>query len=146
VLVEPRFSIICLNVFYTSAIRNAFSFHKLPIIRFVEHFLQISHKLRTISGQNNMSGGSWSLMRMRVQKNAASWNFTSADFFQNPHIHRVTQIRVTLISSLLRILCNLTPLHLAYNALTYLQIVCRGGEGISLRSNKAPLSTRSRRS
>jgi len=30
-------------VFYTSAIRNAFAFHKLPNIHFCEHFLQTSH-------------------------------------------------------------------------------------------------------
>ena len=29
------------NVFYTSAIRNGFSFHKLPNIHLFEHFLQI---------------------------------------------------------------------------------------------------------
>jgi len=28
------------NVFYTSAIRNALSFHELPNIHFFEHFLQ----------------------------------------------------------------------------------------------------------
>jgi len=43
-------------VFCNAAIRNAFSFHKLPNIRFFEHFLQISHNLRTINDQNNMSG------------------------------------------------------------------------------------------
>jgi len=45
------------NVFYTSAIRNAFSFHKLPNINFCAHFLflQLSHDLRIID-QNNMSG------------------------------------------------------------------------------------------
>ena len=43
------------NVFYTSAIRYAFSFHKLPNIHFFEHFLQISHYLRIINGQNNVS-------------------------------------------------------------------------------------------
>jgi len=32
--------------FYTSAIRNAFSFHKLPNIHFCEHFLQICNILR----------------------------------------------------------------------------------------------------
>jgi len=35
-------------VLYTSAIRNAFAFHKLPNIHFCEHFPQISHNLRTI--------------------------------------------------------------------------------------------------
>ena len=30
-------------VFYTSDIRNAFAFHKLPNIHFCEHFLQTSH-------------------------------------------------------------------------------------------------------
>ena len=45
------------NVFYTSAIRNALSFHTLPNIHCFEHFLvlQISHNLRIINGQNNMS-------------------------------------------------------------------------------------------
>jgi len=38
------------NVFYTSAIRNAYSVHKLPNIHFFEHFLQLSHNF----GQNNM--------------------------------------------------------------------------------------------
>jgi len=33
-----------------------FSFHKLSIIHFFEYFLQISHLLRIINGQNNMSG------------------------------------------------------------------------------------------
>ena len=37
------------NVFYTSAIRNVFSFHKLPNIHFFENFLQICHDLRIIS-------------------------------------------------------------------------------------------------
>ena len=44
------------NGFYTSAIRNAFSFHKPPKIHFIEHFLQISHNVRIINDQNNMSG------------------------------------------------------------------------------------------
>jgi len=43
-------------VFYTSATRNAFSFHKLPNIHFCEHFLQISHNLRTINDEINISG------------------------------------------------------------------------------------------
>jgi len=43
------------NVFCTSAIRNAFSFHKLSNIHFCERFLQISRILRIINGQN-MSG------------------------------------------------------------------------------------------
>jgi len=39
------------NVFYTSAIRNAFSiFHKLSNIHFFEHFLEISHNLRITNG------------------------------------------------------------------------------------------------
>jgi len=33
-------------VFYNSAIRNAFAFHKLLNIHFCEHFLQISHDLK----------------------------------------------------------------------------------------------------
>jgi len=44
------------NVFYTSAIRSAFSFHKLPNIHFFEHFQQISDNLGIFNGQNNMSG------------------------------------------------------------------------------------------
>ena len=44
------------NVFYTSAIRNAFSFRKLPNIHFFAHFLLISHNFRIINEQNNMSG------------------------------------------------------------------------------------------
>jgi len=43
------------NVFYTSAIKNAFSFHKLPNIHFFEPLLQISRGLRIINGQENMS-------------------------------------------------------------------------------------------
>ena len=43
-------------VFYTSAIRNTFAFHKLPNIHFCEHFLQISHNLRTINAQINIRG------------------------------------------------------------------------------------------
>ena len=43
------------NVFYTSAIKNAFSFHKLPIIHFLVPLLQISRGLRIINGQDNMS-------------------------------------------------------------------------------------------
>jgi len=43
-------------VFYTSAIRNAFAFHKLPNIHFCEHSLQISHNLRTINAQINIRG------------------------------------------------------------------------------------------
>jgi len=41
--------------FYTSAIIND-SFHKLPKTHFFEHFLQISHNLRVVNGQNNLSG------------------------------------------------------------------------------------------
>jgi len=37
-------------VFYTSAVRIAFSFRKLPNIHFCYHFLQICHNLRTING------------------------------------------------------------------------------------------------
>ena len=48
--------IFCLKCFYTSAIRNAFSFHKLPNVHFFEHYLQISHNLKTINRQNSMSG------------------------------------------------------------------------------------------
>jgi len=43
-------------VFYNSAIRNAFALHKLPNIHIWEHFLQISHNLRTINAQINISG------------------------------------------------------------------------------------------
>jgi len=43
-------------VFYTSAVRNAFPFHKLPNLHFCQHFLQISHNLRTINAQINISG------------------------------------------------------------------------------------------
>jgi len=43
------------NVFYTLAIRNTFSFHKLSNIHFFEHFLQMSHNFRIINIQNNMS-------------------------------------------------------------------------------------------
>jgi len=43
------------NFFYASAIRNAFSFHKLPNIHFFKRFLQTSHNLRIINGQKNVS-------------------------------------------------------------------------------------------
>jgi len=43
-------------VFYTSAIRYAFAFHKLPNIHFCKHFLQISHNLRIINVQINIRG------------------------------------------------------------------------------------------
>ena len=51
------------TVFYTSPIRNAFSFHKLSNIHFWDHFLQIRHDLRTINNnQMNISGEkSWKL-------------------------------------------------------------------------------------
>ena len=41
-----------------------------------------------------------------------------ADFFQKAHIDRVTETRVTLISSLPTILCNLTAFQLPHTALT----------------------------
>jgi len=44
------------NIFSTSAIRNAFSFHELPNIHFFEQFLQISLNLRIINDQKNTSG------------------------------------------------------------------------------------------
>jgi len=40
------------NVFYTLAIRNAFSFHKLGKYPFFEHFLKISCNFKILSGQN----------------------------------------------------------------------------------------------
>jgi len=40
------------------------------------------------------------------------------DFFSKTHIDRVTEIRITSISSLPSIICDLTPLKLTYNALT----------------------------
>ena len=44
-------------VFYTSAIRNVFAFHRLPNIHFCEHFIiQISHNIRTINAQINIRG------------------------------------------------------------------------------------------
>jgi len=43
-------------VFYTSAMRNAFAFHKLRNIHFSEHFLQVSHNLRVINAQINIRG------------------------------------------------------------------------------------------
>jgi len=36
--------------------RNAFYFHKPSNIQFFEHFLEVSHNLRIINGQNNISG------------------------------------------------------------------------------------------
>jgi len=44
--------------------------------------------------------------------------FFVAVFFQKAHTHRVTGITVTLVSSLLRFIRNLTPLQLLYNVLT----------------------------
>jgi len=53
---RTSFSIFAWNAFYTSAIRNALSYHKLPNIHFFEHFYKyISHNLKD-NGQNNMSG------------------------------------------------------------------------------------------
>jgi len=43
-------------VFYISAIRNAFASHKPPNIGLCERFLQISHNLRIINDQINISG------------------------------------------------------------------------------------------
>ena len=43
------------NVFYTSAIRYVFSFHKLPNIRFFRALSTNKSYLRIIYGQNNMS-------------------------------------------------------------------------------------------
>jgi len=43
------------NVFYTSAIRNVFRYTNY-YTHFFENFLQISHNLIIINGQNNMSG------------------------------------------------------------------------------------------
>jgi len=43
-------------VFYTSAIRNAFSFHKLSNIHFCEHFLQISSGFKNNQRQDQHSG------------------------------------------------------------------------------------------
>jgi len=48
-LLKSFVRIIC----YTSTIRNAFAFHKLPNIHFCEHFLQISHNLRTINTRSD---------------------------------------------------------------------------------------------
>ena len=42
-------------IFYTLPIRDAFSFHKLPNVHVWEYFLQISHNLRTINSQINIS-------------------------------------------------------------------------------------------
>jgi len=46
------------NVFYTTAISNAFLFinYLLPNIHFFKHFLRISHNLRIIKVHNNVSG------------------------------------------------------------------------------------------
>jgi len=58
VLVEQNSLLKCFVriVFYTSAIRNAVAFHKLPNIHFCQHSLQISHNLRTINAQINIRG------------------------------------------------------------------------------------------
>jgi len=42
------------EMFSTSAIRNAYSSHKLPNTHFFEHFLLISHDFRIINGQKSM--------------------------------------------------------------------------------------------
>jgi len=44
------------SVFHTSPIRNALSYHRLPNIHFIKHFLQIRHNLRIINDQINTSG------------------------------------------------------------------------------------------
>jgi len=54
---EITSEIFCPIFFYNSAIiRNTLSFHKLPNIHFCQHFLQISHNLRTINDHINISG------------------------------------------------------------------------------------------
>jgi len=56
VLVKPQFSVICLKRFLHFGYQKCLSFHELLNIHFFEHFLQISHNLRIIKVQNNMSG------------------------------------------------------------------------------------------
>jgi len=68
-----------------------------------------------ISGQNNMSGESQPLMC--VQKMRRHDTFRSWLFSKSTH-HRVTEARVSSISSLLSILRNLTPVQLPYFSLS----------------------------
>jgi len=103
------------NAFYTSAIRMLFLFYKLPDIHFSEHYLQISHNLKTISTARTTWRQSSTIPRVR---NCGVIKLFVTGFFEKAHIGRVTETRVTSISSLLRILRNLTPLELPYNALT----------------------------
>ena len=49
-------------------------FRKLPNVRFWEHFLQISHDLRTINGQINISGEKpWKLDTRKTVSNNEKW-------------------------------------------------------------------------
>jgi len=74
------------NVFYTSAIRNAFSLNKLPNIHFFEHYLQISHNLKTINGQNNMEAIINDSVCSKIRRHATfrSWLFSQSTHWQRP--------------------------------------------------------------
>jgi len=56
-LVEPQFSVFRLKYFVHFGYRKCLSFHSMHNLDFFGHFLQISHNLRIINGQNNMSDG-----------------------------------------------------------------------------------------
>ena len=73
---NPNFKYFVWICSYTSIIWNAFSFHKLPNIRFLEHFLQVTHKLRKINTQNNISAeknAKVRLSRRTVSSNEVCW-------------------------------------------------------------------------
>jgi len=70
-------------VFYTSAIRNAFAFNKLPNIHFCEHFLQIIHNLRIIKAQINING----------EKQEVRHSRKTVSLYLNTTIGELTKIR-----------------------------------------------------
>jgi len=74
------------NVFYTSSIRNAFSFNELPNIHLWEHYLQISHNLKAINGQNNMEMiiNDSACKNMQRHETFRSWLFSKSTHWQRP--------------------------------------------------------------
>ena len=113
-LVGSQFSIICLKCFLQFSYQNAFSFNKLPNILFSEHYLQITHDLKTISTARTTWRQSSMILR---SKTCGVMKIFVADFFQTAHIDR-DQGHFNMFVTKYCILCNLTPLELPYNALT----------------------------
>ena len=74
------------NVFYTSAIRNAVL--KLPNLHFFEHFLQISHNVRIINSQNNMSGE-----KTKVRHSQNCFKQWEVELYVDKIIGQLTQVR-----------------------------------------------------